>query len=257
MNRDVSKYIASSQSLSLPYDSHHESLIRSGLEVIRKCGDTHAITRETEAMTFVKKHTNTPIPSVLETQIGKYDSSFLMEFLPGERLDRAWPLMSLEARETTQVHLKSCFDELRALPQPNAGWIGSCNRGPAYDHRLNNGIRCGPFDSEYDFNEFLVKPVSRCPIPDRVERYRQSLSAGHAITFTHADICYTNILVDQDTGHVTGILDWEMAGWWPEYWEYNKALFGFRQAKWWVDLMHGVLKPYRKEWELDSELQNY
>ena len=37
--------------------------------------------------------------------------------------------------------------------------------------------------------------------------------------FTHADIAPRNIMVDQ-THHITGILDWEAAGWYPDYWEY-------------------------------------
>ena len=208
-------------------------------------------------MKFIKYYTNIPVPSVLETRISKCDGLLIMEFLPGKRLDRAWPSMSPEAKETTRIQLKMFFDELRALPQINAGWIGSCTQGTVYDHRLNNGIPCGPFDSEYDFNSFLIEPVSKCPTPGIAEHYRQRLSNNHAITFTHADLCYTNILVDQDTGHISGILDWEMAGWWPEYWEYSKALFGFGHARWWVDLVHDVLKPYEKEWQLDSELQNF
>lgn len=237
--------------------SHHERLIRLDQETVLKCGDSYGIQRESDAMKFVKCHTNIPVPSVLETRIGKRDGSLIMEFLPGERLDRAWPLMSLEAKEVTRIQLKTFFNELCTLPQINAGWIGSCTQGPVYDHRLNNGVPCGPFDSEYDFNNFLIEPVSKCPTPGIAERYRQCLSNNHAITFAHADLCYTNILVDQDTGHICGILDWEMAGWWPEYWEYSKALFGFRHARWWVDLVHEVLKPYKKEWELDSELQNF
>jgi len=29
-----------------------------------------------------------------------------------------------------------------------------------------------------------------------------------------------------DEGRITGIIDWEYAGWYPEYWEYAKAYFG-------------------------------
>lgn len=33
-----------------------------------------------------------------------------------------------------------------------------------------------------------------------------------------------NILVEN--GHISGIIDWEQAGWYPEYWEYVKAMWG-------------------------------
>lgn len=37
--------------------------------------------------------------------------------------------------------------------------------------------------------------------------------------FTHADIAPRNIMIDEQN-KVTGILDWEYAGWYPDYWEY-------------------------------------
>ena len=37
--------------------------------------------------------------------------------------------------------------------------------------------------------------------------------------FAHADIAPHNILVDND-GQITGIIDWELAGWYTECWEY-------------------------------------
>ncbi len=44
----------------------------------------------------------------------------------------------------------------------------------------------------------------------------------HDIVFTHGDLWDHNIMVDQ--GHINGIVDWECAGWLPEYWEYTSIL---------------------------------
>ncbi|ODH47994.1 hypothetical protein GX48_05926 [Paracoccidioides brasiliensis] len=46
--------------------------------------------------------------------------------------------------------------------------------------------------------------------------------SSHTV-FTHADIAPRNIMVD---GHyrITGILDWEYAGWYPDYWEYGQIM---------------------------------
>ena len=46
---------------------------------------------------------------------------------------------------------------------------------------------------------------------------------GHAIVLTHGDMSPRNIIV-QGT-KVVALLDWEMAGYYPEYWEYTKALY--------------------------------
>ena len=54
--------------------------------------------------------------------------------------------------------------------------------------------------------------------------------------FTHADIAPHNILVD-DKGQITGILDWELAGWYPEYWEYANIMKPTNEMDWqaWMD----------------------
>jgi thiamine kinase-like enzyme len=50
--------------------------------------------------------------------------------------------------------------------------------------------------------------------------------------FTHADLHPSNILIDR--GRLSGIVDWECAGFYPEYWEFTKLMYGaerFREIK--------------------------
>ncbi|EZF43583.1 hypothetical protein H113_02868 [Trichophyton rubrum MR1459] len=68
-----------------------------------------------------------------------------------------------------------------------------------YDHRLGSR-RFGPF-SLAEFHKF----------------------------FTHADLSPSNIMVKD--GKITAIIDWEFAGWFPEYWEYTKIYYGFREFR--------------------------
>ncbi|KAK0452010.1 uncharacterized protein EV420DRAFT_702583 [Desarmillaria tabescens] len=42
----------------------------------------------------------------------------------------------------------------------------------------------------------------------------------HKLCFSHCDLNKTNILVAED-GRLAAIIDWEAAGWFPEYWEYT------------------------------------
>ena len=43
----------------------------------------------------------------------------------------------------------------------------------------------------------------------------------HEIKFTHNELHFSNIMIND--GHISGIIDWRLAGWYPEYWEYNSA----------------------------------
>jgi hypothetical protein len=99
--------------------------------------------------------------------------------------------------------------------------------------------------------------VKCCPRPELAEKYRISLSDNCLIHFAHADMSPEHILLDQKTGNVTGIIDWEMAGFWPEWWEYRKALFGSRLQRWWFDVVNTIMPLYEKEFEVDCDLEMY
>lgn len=84
---------------------------------------------------------------------------------------------------------------------------------------------------------------------------------GYRIYFTHTDLNPRNILVDeavrQDGSRgwrVTRIPDWEMAGHYPEYWEYTKALYErFRWTRRYQSMIHGLFGHfgnYSKEYDV-------
>ncbi|KAF1955658.1 hypothetical protein CC80DRAFT_564482 [Byssothecium circinans] len=80
--------------------------------------------------------------------------------------------MSEEAQATTQRDLSNYLSELRAIQPPEPSYIGSYIGGPAYDHRLNNGLPCGPFTLVSEFHNVLIAPVVRCPRPELAISYR-------------------------------------------------------------------------------------
>jgi thiamine kinase-like enzyme len=107
------------------------------------------------------------------------------------------------------------------------------------DHRIHGARPVGPFSDESTFSQLLRfsdDPARR----------------GHKIVFTHADLNPRNILVDQirqSDGNlywsVTGIVDWETSGYYPEYWDYTKAMFeGFRWTWRYNDIMQGVFREF-------------
>jgi aminoglycoside phosphotransferase (APT) family kinase protein len=70
------------------------------------------------------------------------------------------------------------------------------------------------------FNQFLLSSLFK----STPEAIRQALSlhlrTDHRIVLTHGDLTPRNIIV-QDC-KIAGLIDWEDAGWYPEYWEYVK-----------------------------------
>lgn len=103
----------------------------SSAKSVRKEGDAFRITREAEAMEFVRKNTSLPVPAVFEIQIGPKTglSSLTMEKMPGRQLGQAWPNMSDVARSHTSSMLKQHLAQLHDLRPPSPGWVGSCSGG--------------------------------------------------------------------------------------------------------------------------------
>lgn len=62
------------------------------------------------------------------------------------------------------------------------------------------------------------------------------LPRSNVSLFTHGDVAPRNIMVDE-SGHITGIIDWEQAGWYPDYWEYANIMKPSRDKDWqsWMD----------------------
>lgn len=108
---------------------------------------------------------------------------------------------------------------MRSLPW-ETGLIGSCGGGPARDCRQYTDYTEGPYKDEATFNKsFYFDLVSTTPAAIRSALFQQ-LRHNHRIVFTHSDLSQHNIIVKD--GRITGLIDWEFGGWYPEHWEYIK-----------------------------------
>jgi aminoglycoside phosphotransferase (APT) family kinase protein len=245
-------------------DSHYAApkpWVEIKSKTVRKRGAKYSIQREVEAMRYVQQHTTIPVPYVIEVhQTEEEDEEedwFLMEKLGGVQLDMAWSNLDSAAQARTISQLKSYLAELHALRPPTSpGWMGSCSRGPAYDHRMDSMKNCGPFESVNEFHDMFMAPAG--PVfPHLIPRSRHQLpdDDDDDIVFVHGDISWENILVDAATGHVTGIIDWEMAGFWPRWWEYRKGLCGGMSRIWWAQILKQIMVANEDATEADMDLE--
>ena len=171
---------------------------------------------EAKAMAFVANSAlSVPVPKVFRAEIFEDGTTVIeMEDIPGETLQEVWPTISEEAKKSFARQMNAILEHLRSL---QGRYIGSVDEGPAVDMRRSTE-QGGPFSSETDFNTFLRQnAVSKTP--KIYHRMLASLmSDTHRILFTHGDLSPRNIIVRE--GRIVGLLDWECAGWYPEYWEF-------------------------------------
>ncbi|VTT64171.1 unnamed protein product [Fusarium fujikuroi] len=179
--------------------------------------DYQALANEFGALKLVRDQTRVPVPGPLDA-----DASYLLTTtIPGQRMGSYIDILSDDDLDIFKRDMQKYMAQLRSISrqelQKHA--ISNAVGGPCYDYRIvaysdydkERGDFLGPFIDKAEFNDTLRTPA----LPDVFH------STGHDIVFTHSDINMRNILMHN--GRISGIVDWENSGWFPDYWEYTKA----------------------------------
>lgn len=216
---------------------------------------------EGKNMLFVRETQAAPVPEVFALysttdEQGYTINYIIMEYITGHGLNTIWAHLdsSQKMKFSSQLHLY--FEALRKLPTP--GYFGCVGKQPfeqsmfwtAPEHDAN-GVVSGPFDTETELNNALVeKYLYNSGLNHKASYYRRVLPLvlqNHKSVFTHGDLQRKNIIV-KDDGTVV-VIDWETAGWYPEYWEYALAMLacGAWNDDWHESVQH-VLAEYPNEY---------
>ncbi|KIM86169.1 hypothetical protein PILCRDRAFT_41172, partial [Piloderma croceum F 1598] len=186
---------------------------------------------EAEATRYVALHTSIPVPAVYDFWVEDDGRACLiMEYKDGEMLQRQWRHLSMDQKMTVMRVLRGFLDELHNLCQPYPkGSIGSVSGKAFIDLQISGQSLYGPFQDEAAYNDWRISTFSffgeqHFPTKLRLQQLRDEMPNDHQIIFTHGDITRRNILIrvvgeGANDVCVVAILDWEQAGWRPEYWE--------------------------------------
>ncbi|KII85420.1 hypothetical protein PLICRDRAFT_178495 [Plicaturopsis crispa FD-325 SS-3] len=145
--------------------------------------------------------------------------------LPGVHLTHAWDTLSAAQKDGIRKQLEGYLRIMRRARSPSR--ICSLSGGPIFSPRVPLNI-IGPYDTEEEFHRRRRLLEVASPIGFSGPSYEDTLAlAGsmrhdHETVFTHGDLMHWNILVHN--GRISGIIDWETAGWLPDYWEYATML---------------------------------
>lgn len=102
----------------------------------------------------------------------------------------------------------------------------------------------GPFPHAKAFHDWMFAAATRQkPGDDGIiegldhpDMLRDWFPDDARIYLTHGDLTLQNIIVSGAPGsyRIEAILDWEQAGWYPEYWEHGKMYFGAGEDDEWT-----------------------
>lgn len=186
---------------------------------------------EGETVAFVRSRTRIPVPVVIDNVTVDGVTVLVLSALPGDTLLEVGRNMTADQSRKLSKQISAFLAELRALPPPYEG-ISGFGFG-----ETPSPVRCervamfstpyGPWPSVTNFHSRLVERAALNVPPELSDivlaQIRTAHSRKHRVCLTHNDLAPQNILVDAEF-NITGIIDWEAAGWLPEYWSVFSSL---------------------------------
>jgi Phosphotransferase enzyme family len=226
--------------------------------VVKTIRDTGDLTEYTTLQYLDQHHLHIPVPKphgVLHMR-----GMFLMftSFIPGITLEKAWPLIDASGKARIRAQLEAIFCKIRALPFSERSQLGGVGQEGCKDLLRHVRRSDGPILNAEEFEEFkFSRPNFGSSM--FIKFLRQLAPRNETkIVFTHGDVRPDNIIVEFDSDQqysVTGVLDWEFSGFYPEYHESTKitnCLSPNDKSDWYLYLPSSITPAkYPTRWLLD------
>jgi len=201
---------------------------------------------EAHAMEFIRRNTSIPVPKVYCAFKRKRVTYIVMERLAGKKLTCDWYIRTPESRAIILSQLRRMIEELQQITPPTNCRISNLLGGPISNGNIaghpDPAENHGPFGSVKEFHHYLHQgAVYHTENHPKVNELLELHEHDWPIKFTHGDLSSLNILAQGD--RVTGIVDWETAGWYPSYWEYTSACYVNPWNLWWRDYIDAFIEP--------------
>ena len=166
-----------------------------------------------------------PAPKPLGLVSSNRTSYIFMSFVPGLTVNQIWPQLSRDQKASISDQLNDALLRLRALNVPDSVSLGGVDGEGCKDTRRHTRIcqesvrTCAAFDFKFSNPHFGSSAYISL---------LRGLSSSHTakVVFSHGDLRPENIVVQPDQHgncFLTGILDWEKSGFYPDYFECTKA----------------------------------
>ena len=156
--------------------------------------------------------------------LGRYEVIF-MSYIPSRTLTEAWPSMTHDHKVSIQRQLDDIFRRLRELKRPEVLPLGSVGTEGVRDRHRGIYRSDQVITKVADFDNWKFS-LSKFSTDRYIKFLRSFLPSVVDSVFTHGDLRPDNIRVDLNgSGNysVTGIIDWEDSGFYPDYHESTKT----------------------------------
>jgi hypothetical protein len=193
------------------------------VKIVPNLGD---FTEYTSMLYLEKHHPEIPAsrPKGLLTIEGT--AYIFMSYIPGITLNRVWKFLCEGQKKSIRDQLDRILLKLRDLRHPEEMPLGGVRGEGCKDTRRHTRYSKAPIFNDVGFDDFLFSnPHFGGSVYIRTLRQLAARQSSR-LCFSHGDLRPDNIVVqvgDDGKYQVTGLLDWEKSGFYPEYFECVKA----------------------------------
>lgn len=173
--------------------------------------------------------------------------AMVSERVPGVPLAEVWLGMGEAERAVVKEQLREQLVAMRGCREGLIGGVGGEKVRNVYDGMRD--LYCGPFEGEEAFDEWCLGRILGGPLVRAkwrlLLRNERRERRGSGFVLTHGDLTPRNIMVQGNV--VTGIVDWERSGFFPEYAEYAFAMvLCHAHEEWWIPVLEELLPSCSK-----------
>lgn len=199
---------------------------------------------EAQVMEYITKE-NIPVPKIYSYFKHGNINYIIMEEVQGVSLDSIWDSLTDDGRTKATKDIMDIITQLQRVEADSVGRLngGSCPDG-IFEPLVDNGVKV--VGKALDFNNFILTVLHRKLKTSYSNVLVDGLSSNGRIVFTHADLVPRNIMVSGTDNKIVAVLDWEFAGFYPEYWEYHKCLYSVNWSSSWVSSFLRLLPQNKK-----------
>ena len=229
-----------------------------GDKVVKYGGSVRAA--EAYNMEYVRKRTRINIPAVHLAFYHAGCTYIVMDYVHGHALQDKWTSAGKIERLAWASQLAEIISQLRALPSMDCTRPGPLN--PNMEERCEGRwfttFGAGPFHSHHDLAVWLNRKLSIARRGgDDTSTYPEFESTCRLV-FTHQDLAARNLILDDDDR--LWAIDWELAGWYPEYMEYaciasDTGAPELPVPQCWKETVLSYLQAYKREYEMLQSLR--
>lgn len=175
-----------------------------------------------------------------------------MTIAPGMPLTEKWDKLDDDAKESICLQLWDLVAKIHTIaPPPKLSGLYQClaDGSPSCDPMLEDlQWPPRPLRSDADVRARIYERYLRFGGLRYKDKLPRMLPRSERSVFTHADIAPRNVMVDAEN-RVTGLLGWEWAGWYPDYWEYAQIMRPAFKGNWswWME------RTAPRRWDLGGD----